>query len=44
MKDKMSELYTSIEQIELQNPHTSFDIWSLGIIGYTLMKKKEPYP
>jgi len=43
MKDLMSAFYASIEQLELEDAHPSFDIWSLAIIGYKLMAKKEPY-
>jgi serine/threonine protein kinase len=43
MKDSMSALYASIEQLELEDAHYSFDIWSLGIIAYKLMTKIEPY-
>lgn len=39
----MTSFYASIEQFDLENPHPSFDIWSLGIIGYKLMTGKEPY-
>jgi hypothetical protein len=43
MKDTLSSNYASIEQFEYEDPHPSFDIWSVGIIGYKLMTKKEPY-
>jgi serine/threonine protein kinase len=44
MKDAIpSELYSSIELLDLEDAHTSYDIWSLGIIVYKLMAKKEPY-
>jgi serine/threonine protein kinase len=43
MKDTMSAFYASIEQLELEDAHPSFDIWSLAVIGYKLMAKKEPY-
>jgi serine/threonine protein kinase len=43
MKDTMSAFYASIEQLELEDPHSCFDIWSLGIIIYKLMAKKEPF-
>ena len=39
----MSPYYASIEQQEEKDAHPSFDIWSLGIILYTLMARKEPY-
>jgi serine/threonine protein kinase len=44
MKDTMSRLYASIEQLELEDAHSSFDVWSLGIMVYKLMAKKEPFP
>ena len=43
MKETMTSFYASIEQFELEETHSSFDIWSVGIIGYKLMTKKEPY-
>ncbi len=43
VKDSMSAFYASIEQLDLEEPHSSFDIWSSGIILYLLMAKKEPY-
>jgi serine/threonine protein kinase len=39
----MSPFYASIEQINFEEAHPSFDIWSVGIITYTLMAKKEPF-
>jgi serine/threonine protein kinase len=39
----MTGLYASMEQLDLKDAHPSMDIWSLGIIAYTLMAKKEPY-
>ena len=43
VKDAMSAFYASIEQLDLEDAHPSFDIWSSGITLYTLMAKKEPY-
>jgi len=43
MKNMMSAFYASIEQLAQTDAHPSFDIWSLGIIAYKLMAKKEPY-
>ena len=43
MKDTMSAFYASIEQLDLEDARPSFDIWSLAVIGYKLMTKKEPY-
>jgi serine/threonine protein kinase len=40
----MTAFFASIEQLNLEEAHTSFDIWSLGIILYYLMTKKLPYP
>jgi serine/threonine protein kinase len=42
VKDAMSRLTSSIEQLELEDAHSSSDIWSCGIILYILMAKKEP--
>ena len=39
----MTPFYASIEQLNEEEAQPSFDIWSLGIILYTLMAKKEPY-
>jgi serine/threonine protein kinase len=39
----MSPFYASLEQLNEEDARPSFDIWSLGIILYTLMAKKEPY-
>ena len=43
VNDVMSAFYASIEQLELEDAHPSFDIWSLGVTLYTLMARKEPY-
>jgi serine/threonine protein kinase len=43
VKDSKSPYYASIEQLDEEEAHPAFDIWSTGIIGYTLMAKKEPY-
>ncbi len=43
VKDNISGYYASIEQMELKDANLSFDIWSLSIILYFLMAKKEPY-
>jgi hypothetical protein len=29
--------------LDEEEAHPGFDIWSIGIVGYTLMAKKEPY-
>ena len=39
----MSPFYASFEQLSFKEADSSFDIWPLGIILYTLMAKKEPY-
>jgi serine/threonine protein kinase len=39
----MSAFYASIEQLDQEDAHPSYDIWSCGIMLYTLMAKKEPY-
>jgi serine/threonine protein kinase len=39
----MTPFYASLEQLNEEDAHPSFDIWSLGIILYTLIAKKEPY-
>ena len=43
VRDAMSAFYASIEQLDLEDARSCFDIWSCGIILYTLMAKKEPY-
>ncbi len=40
---KMPDFYFSIEQLNLEDVHPSFNIWSLGINLYFFMAKKEPY-
>jgi serine/threonine protein kinase len=44
VNDAFSAFYASFEQLELEEAHPAFDIWSLGINLYTLMAKKVPYP
>jgi serine/threonine protein kinase len=39
----MSAFYASIEQLEEEKAHTSFDIWAIGIILYYLIARKEPF-
>ena len=43
VRDTMSAFYASIEQLELEDAHPSFDIWALGITLYTMMARKEPF-
>jgi len=35
--------YASIEQVNEEEAHPAFDIWSCGILLYVLMAKKLPY-
>jgi serine/threonine protein kinase len=39
----MTPFYASIEQLNEEDAHPSFDIWALGITLYALMAKKEPF-
>jgi serine/threonine protein kinase len=39
----MTPFYASLEQLNEEKAHPSFDIWALGIILYTLMAKKVPF-
>jgi serine/threonine protein kinase len=39
----MTPFYASLEQLNEDKAHPSFDIWALGIILYTLMAKKVPF-
>ena len=43
VKEMMSALYASMEQQELEDARPAFDVWSIGIILYLLMAKKEPF-
>jgi serine/threonine protein kinase len=43
VKEIMSALYASMEQLELEDARPTFDMWSIGIILYLLMAKKEPF-
>jgi serine/threonine protein kinase len=43
VKEMMSALYVSIEQLALEDARPAFDMWSIGIILYLLMAKKEPF-
>jgi serine/threonine protein kinase len=40
----MTAFYASIEQSNLEEAHSSYDIWSIGIILYNLMARKVPFP
>ena len=39
----MSPFYASIEQLNEEEAHPSFDIWSLGISLYYFIARKLPY-
>ena len=39
----MTPFYASLEQLNEDKAHPSFDIWALGIILYSLMAKKVPF-
>jgi serine/threonine protein kinase len=39
----MSAFYASIEQLDEEKAHPSFDIWAIGIILYYLIARKEPF-
>ena len=43
VKDSKSPFYASIEQLDLENAHPSFDVWAIGIMAYRLISKKFPY-
>ena len=43
VRETMTRSYASIEELEEEDAHPSFDIWSLGITLYKLMAKIEPY-
>jgi hypothetical protein len=43
MNDAMTTFYASIEQLDLEDPHPSFDVWAVGIMAYRLISKKFPY-
>jgi serine/threonine protein kinase len=40
----MSPFFASIEQVNLEDAHPAYDIWSIGIILYNLMAKNVPFP
>jgi serine/threonine protein kinase len=40
----MTPLFASIEQLNEEDAHPKFDIWSIGIILYNLIAKKVPFP
>ena len=40
----MTPFFASIEQLNEEEAHPTYDIWSAGIILYNLMAKKVPFP
>ena len=40
----MTSFFASIEQLNEEDAHPTYDVWSIGIILYNLMAKKVPYP
>jgi serine/threonine protein kinase len=40
----MTPFFASIEQLNEENAHPTYDVWSIGIILYNLMAKKVPFP
>jgi serine/threonine protein kinase len=40
----MTPFFASIEQLNEEDAHPTYDVWSIGIILYNLMAKKVPYP
>ena len=40
----MTPFFASIEQLNEEDAHPTYDIWSAGIILYNLMAKKVPFP
>jgi serine/threonine protein kinase len=40
----MTPFFASIEQLNEEDAHPNYDVWSIGIILYNLMAKKVPYP
>jgi serine/threonine protein kinase len=40
----MTPFFASIEQLNEEDAHPTYDIWSIGIILYNLMAKKVPFP
>jgi serine/threonine protein kinase len=43
LRDEKTAFYASIEQLNEEEAHSSFDIWACGIILYYLMAKKVPF-
>ncbi len=44
VKKSMTPFFASIEQLNEEDAHPGYDIWSIGIILYNLMAKKVPFP
>jgi serine/threonine protein kinase len=40
----MTPFFASIEQLNEEDAHPTYDVWSIGIILYNLMAKKVPFP
>jgi serine/threonine protein kinase len=40
----MTPCFASIEQLNEEEAHPTYDIWSAGIILYNLMAKNVPFP
>ncbi len=40
----MTPFFASIEQLNEEDAHPAYDIWSSGIILYNLIAKKVPFP
>jgi serine/threonine protein kinase len=43
VREKRTLLYSSIEQLKELDPMPSFDMYSLGVMGYRIMKGEVPY-
>jgi serine/threonine protein kinase len=43
VKEMMTPLYASLEQLVLEDALPAYDMWSIGIILYLLMAKKLPF-
>ncbi len=43
VREKRTLLYSSIEQLKELDPRPSFDMYSLGVMAYRIMKGEVPY-